>query len=827
MADIEPLPEDIGNMNEFNKIVIQNDPATAIEEANKIMENRQGGKFLPPEVVNGDMIVNGEIGDKGIVKDYVSKTTVIKNIAIDIASDEAKYNPDDLKKQVNNLAGEITDAYGFKEGVADPKVRNNIIDQVSGGLMDSLNIVESEEVAKADNSVNSAKNKLNVTTLPTVSDLPERPPTTPEDVKRGLENKALKNIVDKLDPKGVLQGKIDKVLNDPTLNDETRKAAYENAIDEATQKGKENATTEDKRSRIEWLGDQLKSSWDIISSLGKLGAVIFLIVFSVEFINNYCKERSGCFVEIKDPKTNSVIQTYKIVGLSCGDYRRSGKYYQDYGTKYQQECIHQGTGTTPTPPKNPSGCGSCDQEITKSDECPCGFKDSQAPNPYASTFCDDSFLISSDPSHTHHYFKRYCTFQDGVADMVDLMFGFINDIANSDGPIGDLIRTLLNLVKYGAIIAVVFVFIYAIFYFLQRFNIIGGGGGRGDGTPVIVEVGDHHERKEEVERKEQAPTAERPSAGGPAAGGPDGGLSEKQKFEDDQGELDPEKLVNAALQGEELSDVAGITRRVGGTREKRKPVVAPSAPPASSQSASSGADAPRASSEQGAQQGAQQGDPKKNKIDEQKQEETIRQNSPGGGAAQPASSSPAPEDTSKRKRDKEIQREKLRQFLISSQKSPSGPVSSSSPPTTPASPHLIMPPATPYPSSKKQTTTLVDEQKQEASPKTIMQQDAADAAQARAQQTSPGGVGGGPAQPASSSSSTTPSGQTTPPGSGLSSREAIERGATGLTLTRASSVERLDHSLQEVEPDKNATTDDLLLFRPRARKSLKMRRARK
>jgi len=548
----EPITdvEVIGDISyEISELNIGNGeiPKVDIDRINSNAKGKSGQSKPPFLETNGSMTFDRGT-QTGTVENYVEKIGKIKSFAEDVKYDTAK-------EAIESLAEDIaTKGYGF-EGKVKDNFKGQVIKELDNKL---LNPIEDSKAAKPADAVTRA-NEI-VGPIPSADQFPEKSPANTEDVKQGFKNPAIEKFIRALDPTGDLQTKIDKIINDGNLDEEGKKAAYEDLVDKLKNDAKEKATTEDKRSRLEWIGDKLKSSWDIISVLGKLGAVIFLIVFSVGFINSYRKERSGCFVDIIDPKTNSVKKTYKIVGLSCGDYRKSGKYYQDYGNQYQKECIQAGSGPTPVPipPKNPSGCGSCDQEITKSDgNCPCPFKDSQVEDPYASTFCDDSFLVSSDPTFPHHYFKRYCTFEDGVADLVVLMADLIGDIADSGGAIGDFIRTILNLVKYGAIIAVVFVIIYALFFILQRFNFIGGGGGKGDGTPVVVQIDERGKTNPQQVAEQQPSVTPQPSVKASGPSSVDQQLSE-------------EEIIDKAIGLNDLSTEAGIPDRVGEKKRTRQ-----------------------------------------------------------------------------------------------------------------------------------------------------------------------------------------------------------------------------------------------------------------
>ena len=489
MGDFEPIDVDIENLNLLDDLIKNRIDSGDIEfkDISREFESRvkTGGKYNITFNADSGSLDFERNGQKiGQVDRYPEK---LQNIKSNIDNNTTE----EVTKSVRELAVEKAKAMGLTGN-------ENVISSQIAGI--ERTIVNPEMEAKGRNpqaNVTRAKEIMGKNPIPTMAEVTQRGPVNTEEVNQAIEKPAIKNLRAAIDPKDAMYSAM-KGITESDMSPEDKKAAFNKVIDGWTESLKKDAKTVDEKTTLEWLRDKMKELWDKIplSSLAKLGALIFVLVFSVNFINEFCVEKSGCFVDIIDPKTNSVIKTYKISGLSCGKYRKSnGKYYDDYGDRYKKECI-----ISPNPTlENPSGCGpSCTERLAAdTSDCPCPFH-TDGQDDYASTFCDDSFLQGpKNDTNTHKYYKRYYSFTDGLAAMIKYMADIINTIVSSDGPIGNFIQTILNLIKYGAIVAVVFVFIYAIFYAAERFNFIGGK--KSDGSPVVVQID---------ERGRQLPTSQ-------------------------------------------------------------------------------------------------------------------------------------------------------------------------------------------------------------------------------------------------------------------------------------------------------------------------------
>ena len=482
MGDFEPTDVDIENLNLLDDLIKKGIDSGSIEfkqiSEEYELARKTGGKYnITFNADDGSLDFERNGQETGRVNDYIEK---LKNIKENVENK----TPEEVSKSVRELATEKAKAMRFDGN-------ETVISSQIAGI--ERTIVNPEMDAKGRNpeaNVPRAKEIMGNKSIPTVADVTQRTPINTQEVNEATEKPVIKNLIAAIDPKDAMYSAM-KGITESDMSPEDKKAAFNKVIDGWTESLKKDAQTVDQKTTLEWLGDKMKEGmkelWDKIdlSSLAKLGALIFVLVFSVNFINEFCVEKSGCFVDIIDPKTNSVIKTYKISGLSCGKYRKSnGKYYDDYGDRYKKECI-----ISPNPTlENPSGCGpSCTERLAAdTSDCPCPFH-TDGQDDYASTFCDDSFLQGpKNDTNTHKYYKRYYSFTDGVAAMINYMADIINTIVSSDGPIGNFIQTILNLIKYGAIVAVVFVFIYAIFYAAERFNFIGGK--KSDGSPVVVQI---------------------------------------------------------------------------------------------------------------------------------------------------------------------------------------------------------------------------------------------------------------------------------------------------------------------------------------------------
>ena len=311
-------------------------------------------------------------------------------------------------------------------------------------------------------------------------------PRTAQQVKDMVQNNVkFKSIYDSFikqigeEKAKVFNEEATKIENDTSKTNEQKEQALQDLVNDGFKKWAENSLSDTWSEKLKSFGKGIIEAFKLLGGLLQFALyllpAILAIIFAYEFIDKWAKQHTGCLMDLKDI-TQGTKKTYKVQGLTCtSTYRDAMGDFEDF-PDFKKEC------TTITPiPAPPDGCQICEKGIiTGTDDCPCP-DNNDSRGLFASKWCDNKFLTSTDPKFSHNYQKKYCSWMDAFEEVAAMIIGFIAGF--NPLPEGSFLGKLFQILEALAILALVFVTIYGLLWISKRFGFLGGGDDKN--APII------------------------------------------------------------------------------------------------------------------------------------------------------------------------------------------------------------------------------------------------------------------------------------------------------------------------------------------------------
>lgn len=362
-------------------------------------------------------------GFQELTKDQVTK------IATDIAklSDDEKLDPADVKQTAEEIAKTFT-------GNSEPSVA------VTDGIENNLNrIVENIAEDKASEP-------------------------TPEMTALDKWYEKYANYFKT--PEG--QAEASKaILNDENIDTSTKKLLTKTIPDKVTadklvdsiNKLTDKIDTKDPKEKSLWE----KFKQDLADNWGKytLLAVIITIgsIIAADEYKQYKDARSGCFVTKKDSNGKTITHC-KVMALTCGDGA------SDTSEDCSDPDINKLTcNTTNT---NSAKCKIAVPSLGSNNNTQ-ACKDGTIQDGFASIYCDDQYIVTSDGTYTYHF-----NAEENAGPIADIVNEITKIISNLPGDAGDLLDWLK---KIGMWIGIGLAIIIVIWIAYSVYSHFSGGSG--------------------------------------------------------------------------------------------------------------------------------------------------------------------------------------------------------------------------------------------------------------------------------------------------------------------------------------------------------------